>query len=93
MLQLIAYVVTQIGVHQDNVVACALRQAVNIGRAETHLAGSAVQSDLARVRFLEFLDNILGAVGAVIVNDHDLHVQVAVRVRARKRLTDHGPSS
>ncbi len=66
--------VTQVGVHQHNVVVHALLEAVDIGGAEAELSGSGVEHDfVGAVDSLQLLDLVLSAVRRVVVDDDDLH--------------------
>jgi len=73
-------VVRKICVHQHNELACALRQPVDVGAAEAHLARAAVEYNLVAIHFLEFPHNILSAIWGVVIDDHDLEVKVAIGV-------------
>ena len=76
-----SYVVAQVGIHQDNEVARARLNAVDVGGAQAELAGSGVQLHLVlAVDLLQLLDDILGAIRRVVVNDDNLHLDVATKL-------------
>jgi hypothetical protein len=70
-------VVAEVGVHDDDIVACRELQAVDVGRAETEFACSRVQFDvLGADGGDELLCDFLGAVGGAVVDDDDFPVEV-----------------
>lgn len=67
--------VTEVGVHDDDVVAGRELEAVDVGRSQTEFAGSGVQQDVVRaVVLLELFGDVQGAVGAAVVDDDDFPV-------------------
>lgn len=83
--------VRKISVHQDDVVACAFVDSINIRRAESHFTGSTMQHNLiAAIYALELSNDILGAIRRVVVDDNNLHIQVTfAEINIGKRLTVH----
>lgn len=69
--------VAEIGVHDDNEVASAVGQAVDVGSAEAKFALTGLEVDvLGAVESLELLSDLEGAVRGAVVDNHDFPVQV-----------------
>ena len=65
---------TQVGIHEHDVVVSAPVETVNIRGAEAQLAGSRSEDNFVRsVDFLQVLDSFLSAIRRVIVDDDDFH--------------------
>lgn len=74
--------VAEIGVHDDNVVAGAVDETMDVSSSKAELALAGLQVDvLGAVELLELLSDLEGAVRGAIVDNNDLPVQVATRVR------------
>lgn len=69
-----------IGIHNDNEISFGEGHSIDIGRAETELFFAFLDQDaFLAVDFLQILGYIIRAVGAVVVDDHDLEVVFGVR--------------
>ena len=84
------YVVGEIGVHEDDVVAGAGGQAFDVGRTQAELARSRMQLQLVAVDFLQLSNDVLGAIGGVVVDDDDLHVDVVLLGRLEEEVCNDG---
>jgi hypothetical protein len=70
-------VMAEIGVHKDHEFSSALAQTIDVGRAETELAGAGVKLNLIlTIDTLKILHNFLSAIGRIIVYDDDLHLDL-----------------
>jgi hypothetical protein len=67
----------EVGVHDDDEVARAEVQAVNVGGTEAELAGAGLELDMRGVGFDELGGNFLGAIGRAIVDNDQLPVELA----------------
>lgn len=70
--------VAKVGVHDDDKVARDELQAVNVGGAETQLAGSGLEDDVGSVGLDELEGDFLGSVRGAIVDDDQFPVEVPV---------------
>lgn len=71
-------VVAEIGVHNDNEVAGAEFQAVDVSGSQAELACAGLEDDVFfAVELLELLRDFEGAVRGSVVNDNDLPIQLA----------------
>jgi hypothetical protein len=72
--------VREVGVHDDDEVAGDELETVDVGRAETKLAGSGLQEDVWGVDLDELLGNFLGSIGGSIVDNDEFPVEVATPI-------------
>lgn len=75
----------EICVHQNNIVACALWKAINVGRAQTHFTWSSMQLNSVFINSLQLLDDILSAIWWVIIYNHNFHIKVAIEINSSMR--------
>lgn len=68
----------EISVHYDDEIACDILQAVDVGGAETELAGSWFQYDVICAEgFLKFFGSFEGAVRGSIIDDYYFPVEIS----------------
>lgn len=67
----------EISIHQNDKVSWTFREAINISAAKTHLAWARMQHNFVLVNLLEFTNNVLCAIGRVVVNNNYFHVDIA----------------
>lgn len=72
-------VVAKVGVHDDDKVARDELQAVDVGGAETQLAGSGLEDDVGSVGLDELEGDFLGSVRGAVVDDDQFPVEVPIR--------------
>ena len=80
----------EISVHEDDEVARAVCQPVDIGAAKTELARACMQLELVAVDFLQLADDVLGAVRGVVIDDNNLKVDVLLFGGLEKKVSDDG---
>jgi hypothetical protein len=73
-------VMREVGVHDDDEVAGDELETVDVGRAETKLAGSGLQEDVWGVDLDELLGNFLGSIGGSIVDNDEFPVEVTTPI-------------
>jgi hypothetical protein len=84
-------VVAEIRVHEDDVVARAELEAVDLGGAEAELAGALEDADLVRaLRDLELLRDLLRPIGTAVLDDDDLLREAAAEGREGKKKGTYG---
>ena len=67
--------VAEVGVHDDDVVACCELKAMDVRRSQAEFARSGVEQDVvAAVVLLELFGDVQGAVGAAVVDNDDFPV-------------------
>lgn len=73
-------VVAEIGVHDDNEVAGAEFQAMDVSGSQAELACAGLEDDVFfAIELLELLRDLEGAVRGSVVNDNDLPIQITNR--------------
>ena len=70
--------VGEVGVHDDDEVARGELQPVDVGGAETKLAGARLEDDMRGVGLDELVGNFLRAVGGSVVDNDELPIEFAV---------------
>lgn len=71
--------VTEIGVHDDHIVAGCELETVDVGCSKTEFSSSWLDDDVVGAPyFLELFCNFLGAIGGSVVNDDDFPVEVPI---------------
>lgn len=71
-------VVGEVGVHDDDKVAGDELEAVDVGRAETKLAGAGLEDDVRGIGLDELVGDLLCAVGGAVVDDDELPVELSM---------------
>ncbi len=67
--------VREISVHQNHEFTSAFTETIDVCGTETELSWTRMQLDFVlTVDALEFLDNVLGAIGGVVIDDNHFHV-------------------
>lgn len=73
------YMMTQVGIHEHDIIVSAPVKTVDVCRAEAQLAGSGSKYNfISSVDFLQVLDSFLSAIWRVIVDDDDFHGNISM---------------
>ena len=70
------YVMWKICIHQDDIVARAGSESLDVGASEAKFTRACMQLKLVAINFLQLLDDVLGSIGWVIVYNHNFHVDI-----------------
>lgn len=72
------YVMTEISIHEHNIVTCALLKSIDVSTSKSQFSSPSEQNDLVLltwgiVNFLQLLDLLLSSIWTVVVNHDDFH--------------------